>query len=221
MCNYRTILLKNGEYKKTLHRCRTREYAFIKFREIKEDNENILFPKKFVNCNGIIDVEYKICVVKDTEDTDEFRLVKDKLGKVYKEKPLFGIWTVLDDSPYEIEETFWLFGRNPKNDRVTIHDIVKLIMVGAYKKNMTKEVIVVNNKLVIYNEDQFDMVICKCMDDAQRLHHALYKAIKKNKIKSILFMGTAKGATMGVMYDIIKENTGWSMTKIWRTTTRP
>jgi fibrillarin-like rRNA methylase len=127
----------------------------------------------------------------------------------------------LDDSPYNIEETFWLFGRNPKNDRVTIHDIVKLIMVGAYKKKMTKQVIVVHNKLVIYNEEQFDMVICKCIEDAQRLHHALAKAISKNKIKSILFMGTASQASISRMYDIIKDGTGWPMSKIWRTTTRP
>lgn len=218
---YRTILIKNGEYKKTLHRCKTRENAFINFRRIKDENKSVLFPKRFINYNGIKEVEYKICVVKDTEDGDEFRLVKDKLGKVSKESPLFDIWTVLDDSEYNIEESFWLYGRDPKTDRVKIQDIVKLIMVGAYKKKMTKEVIVVNNKLVIYNEEQFDMVICKCIDDAQRLHHALSKAIRKNKIKSIVFMGTATEASMGRMYDIIKVGTGWPMTKIWRTTTRP
>lgn len=218
---YRTILVKNGEYKKTLHRCKTREYAFINFRRIVDENELVLFPRQFINYNGIKSVEYKIYVVKDTEESDEFRLVKDRYGKFKKEEPIFGIWTVFDDSPYNIEETFWLFGRNPKNDRVTIHDIVKLIMVGAYKKKMSKQVIVVHNKLVIYNEEQFDMVICKCIEDAQRLHHALAKAISKNKIKSILFMGTASQASISRMYDIIKDGTGWPMSKIWRTTTRP
>jgi hypothetical protein len=79
----------------------------------------------------------------------------------------------------------------------------------------------VNNKLIIHSEEQFDMVICKCMEDAQRLHHTLNKVVKKNKIKNIIFMGTATDATMGRMYDLIKEKTGWPMRKIWRTTTRP
>jgi hypothetical protein len=95
------------------------------------------------------------------------------------------------------------------------------MMVGAYQKKMTKQLIVVHNKLVLYNEDQFEMIICKCKKDAQRLHHALAKACNKNKIKSIIFMGTATPASVSYMYDIIHENTGWPYTKIRRTSTRP
>lgn len=217
---YRVILVKNGVYKKTLHRCRTRETSFIKFRELKEENKSVLFPKMNVNYNKIDKVNYKICVIKDTEEGDKFRMLRDSYGKLYQEKPL-GDWTILDDAEYMIEETFWMFGKNPKNDRVTIHNILKTLMTGVYKKNITKQVIVVHNKLIIHNEEQFDMVICKCIDDAQRLHHALAKAAKTNKIKNILFMGTASDATIIRMYDLIKEKTGWKIQKIWRTTTRP
>ncbi len=86
---------------------------------------------------------------------------------------------------------------------------------------MVKQVIVVHNKLIIYNEEQFDMVICKCKEDAQRLHHALGAVAKKQKIKSLLFMGTATPATVGRMYQIIHEHTGWPMPKIRRRSTRP
>jgi len=218
---YRVILVKNGQYKKTLHRCKTRETSFIRFREFKEENKSVMFPKQNVNYNKIDKVGYKIYVVKDTEEGDKFRMLRDSYGKLYEEKPIFGIWTVLDDADYQVEESFWLFGKNPKNDRVTIKDIIKILMSGIYKKQITKQVIVVHNKLVIHNEDQFDMVICKCIDDAQRLHHALAKATKMNKIKNILFMGTASQATISRMYDLIKDKTGWPIRKIWRTTTRP
>ena len=218
---YRVILVKNGEYKKTLHRCKTRETSFIRFREFKEENKAVMFPKMNINYNKIDKVGYKIYVVKDTEESYKFRILRDSYGKLYEEKPIFGIWTVLDDSDYQVEETFWLFGKNPKNDRVTIKDIIKILMSGIYKKQITKQVIVVHNKLVIHNEDHFDMVICKCIDDAQRLHHALAKATKINKINNILFMGTASQATISRMYDLIKEKTGWPIQKIWRTTTRP
>ena len=50
----------------------------------------------------------------------------------------------------------------------------------------SKEVIVLYNKLVIYNEEQFDMVICKNKKDAQRLHHTLYEATRGLKIKNLL-----------------------------------
>lgn len=218
---YRVILTKNGEYKQTLHRCKTNDTSFINFKKIIDENKSVVFPKKHINYNGIKPVKYKIYVVKDLEDTDEPRVVRDKMGRIKKEKPLFGIWTVLADNEYEKEESFWMFPRNSKNDRVTIHDIVKPMMEGAYKQKMTKQIIVVHNKLLLHNEEQFEMVICKCKKDAKRLHNALQKACSKHKIKSIIFMGTASPATVSRMYELIQEKTGWKMEKIRRTSTRP
>ena len=86
---------------------------------------------------------------------------------------------------------------------------------------MGKQAIVVHNKLVIYNEDHFDMVLCKNIEEAQRLHHTLARIAKKQKIKSILFMGTASKANIGRMYDVIVENTGCAITKVRTTSTRP
>ena len=94
-------------------------------------------------------------------------------------------------------------------------------MVGAYRAKYTKQIIVVHNKLVIHSEEEFNMVICKNKKDAQRLHHALQKAAKNNKIKSLIFLGTASPATVSRMYDVILTNTNWSIEKIRRTSTKP
>jgi hypothetical protein len=217
---YRVILLKNGEYSMTLHRCKTRDTSFINYRRLIDENVSVVFPRKYVNYGGIKPITYRIAIVKDTEEGDEFRMLRDSMGRTYKEPPL-GDYTIIDDNPYQIEETFWMFGKDPVHERVTIHEIVKPIMFGAYKKDMVKQLIVVHNKLVLYNEEQFEMIICKCKEDAQRLHHAIHKACNKNKIKSILFMGTANDITVSGMYEVIQNNTGWKMTKIRRTSTRP
>ena len=218
---YRVILTKNVKYKQTLHRCKTMETSFINYNRFIDENKTVLFPRKHINYNGIKSVEYRIYVVKDTEKGDEFRILRDKMGRTYEEQPLFGIWTVLADHEYEIEETFWMFGKDPKYDRVTIHDIAKPMMEGAYKQKMTKQIIVVHNKLVLHNEEQFEMIICKNKLDAQRLHHTIHKACKKNKIKSVIFMGTASPATVSRMYELIQEKTGWPIEKVRRTSTRP
>lgn len=215
---YRVVLLVNGLYKKTLHRCKTRETAFLNFYKIKEVNK-VTYPKKWLNSGAIKPVNYEICVVKPTEEADAFRTLRNALGQLYTEKPL-GDWTILHSLPYEVEETFTIYGYDG-NDRPDIGVIVKKLVVGAHAKKMVKQVIVVHNKLIIYNENQFDMVICKCMEDAQRLHHTLAKVATKQKIKSIMFMGTATKATIGRMYDLIHEKTGWPYTKIRRTSTRP
>ncbi len=216
---FRVILVANGVYKKTLHKSKTRETAFINYHSIKEKN-NVLYPRRFINTNGIKPVKYQIYVTKITEEGDTFRLLRDDYGKTYTEEPI-GDWTILASDDFEVEETFWVYGFNPKADRPNISEVVKKLMIGAYSKKMVKQIIVVYNKLIIYNEDQFDMVICKNMEDAQRLHHTLAKIAKKQKIKSLLFMGTASQAMVSRMYDIIVEETGWDILKVRRTTTRP
>lgn len=216
---YRVILVNNGVYKKTLHRCRTRETAFINYHRIKDENK-VLYPRKFVNTDGIKPVKYQICITKPSEDTDTYRILRDDYGKLYTEQPI-GDWTILESDDFAIEETFYIYGLNPKLERPNITEIVKRLVAGAYAKKMVKQVIVVYNKLVIYNEEQFDMVICKNLEDAQRLHHTLGKIAKKQKIKSLLFMGTAQPAQIGRMYDLIHEKTKWPYTKIRRTSTRP
>ena len=65
------------------------------------------------------------------------------------------------------------------------------------------------------------MVVCKKLLEAQRLHHTLAKIVKKQKIKSLLFMGTAGPVMIGRMYDVIVEKTGWKIEKVRRTSTRP
>lgn len=194
--------------------------SYANFNKIKSEN-NVLFEKKFINYYGIIPVEYKIYVVKDYEESDKPRLVRDKYGKLNYEKPIFGKWTILHDSSYKIEETFWVYGYNKRKDRKTVKDILGLLVKGMANPKKTKQVVVVNNKLIIHVEDQFDMVICKCKKDAQRLHHTLANAAKANKIKNLYFMGTANKKMCGDYYEIIHKHTNWDYTKIWRTSTRP
>lgn len=218
--SYRIILTRNGQYVKTLHKSKKVETSFKNFNKIKSENV-VYFERKFINNNGIIPVNYRIYLVKNHENGDEMRLIRNKVGKLVYEKPIFGIWTVLYDSSYKIEESFWVYGYNNRTDRKNIVDIIKLLMIDIDNPKKLKQVVVVKNKLLIHVEDQFDMVICKCKKDAQRLHHELAKASKINKINNLLFMGTANKKMCSDYYDIIHKHTKWNYTKIWRTTTRP
>jgi hypothetical protein len=217
---YRVIILKDGKYLSTILRCQKRSTAFIRYRKFKEENK-VLFPQKFINnVKGVKPVEFEIVVVKNTEPDDKFRTVRNKLGKVYIEKPLFGIWTILDKDEYNFEETFWVYGMsNKKGQRPTIKEILKRLTVGAYKKEMSKMVCVLYNKLLIYNEEHFDMILCKNKSDAQRLQQEFYKASKANKIKSFIFIGTVRSKKLIVdLYQMIMEKTGWNKKKVQRYT---
>jgi len=222
---YRVVLVtciegEEPKYRKTLHRGQTRETAFIHFNKLKKENNKIHFKRNFINSNGIRKVNYQICISKITEDDDIPRILRDPFGKLYTEKFL-GDWTIIHSDEYFIEETFWIYGDYPRTDRHGIDAILKKIMIGAHAKKMVKQIIVVWNKLIIFNENQFDLVICKNIEDAQRLHHAISNICKKQKIKSLLFMGTSTKANRGFYYDLIHDKTGWPYTKIRKTSTRP
>lgn len=218
---YQIILTQNKELKKVLFKSKNKTNTFLKYRELSNESDNVIFEKKHVNNNGIIPVEYMLYVVKLPEEGETRRLVRDSMGKYSEEGLLFDQWTIMDSKPYRIEENLWIYGNDPRKDRKSVKDVVKVLIEGMGRERVTKEVIVCHNKLVIYNEEFFGMVICKCIKDAQRLHHLLYKTAIASKIKGLLFMGTANPVTISLLYEVIQEETEWPLTKIRRTTTRP
>lgn len=218
---YRIVLLQNGLYKKTMYKSKTMKAAMDNFTKISEDSTRVRFPRKYVNSHRIKKVEYTLFVVKDFEEGDEMRMVRDKLGRLYREKPLFGIWTVIDDYTYQIEESFYIFGYHPVHDRKDLKFIMMLMMKNIADQKMSKSVVVLKNKLLIYNEDQFDMVLCKCTDDCIRLYNILMATATSQNFKRIIFMGQANQHLTNQLYKMIMEETGWDYRKVIRTTTAP
>lgn len=226
---YHIVLLKNGEWRRSYNRLRTREWIFKSYHKILKENENVLFPQRYVNHFGIIPVKYHLCVLKRREEGDENITLRDEYGRLKEEppiispKPYYNEYTVLDKNPFELEETFWVYGYDSVYERKTISDIVYFLTEGLKdSKDTIRSVMAVYNKLLIYDEEKFHMVICKCQKDAQRLHHALRDAAFENKLnKKIVFLGTAAPQVASEMYEFIHEKTGWAMDKIRRTTTRP
>lgn len=220
---YRVILTRNGSHKKTIKRYKTKDYAFDVYHELKEKSENVIFPKRYINYNRITPIKYHLYIVKDREEGDDDLYIRDEFGKIKQLKPLYGKYTILDYITYNIEETFWLFGCDKRKDRKTVHDITRLLVGDLTPKSKKiKNVITVHNKLLIYDEDQFDMVICKCKKDSQRLQQKLREATIDNKLhKNILFLGTASKKITSDLYEMIEYETGWPIEKIRRISTKP
>lgn len=215
---YKVILTCNGEFKKALGKYKTKKRAYISFFKKKDEN-NVNFPKRFINTNGIKDAVFKIHLVKDYEDGDEFEMVKDKQGFLVKDEVMYGKWTRLLSDTYEVEETFSVYGYHYRRDRKDLEGVLKIMIDGNNEE--PKNVIVLNNKLIIYNTNKIDLVICKCTKDSQRLHHKLHDLAKSVGLYSIGFLGTCTDQNSSFYYDMLHEETGWSYTKLWRSSTRP
>jgi hypothetical protein len=217
---YRIVLIKNKKKKKLLFKTQSPEDATKKFRELRKANK-IDLPQKYMNYKGIIPVKYEILLIKKRTDNDKNRFIRNEMGQLVEEINESEKWVILDSAPYNLEETFWVYGYDSRFERFTIKDIIKkILMKGIRGKNQTKQIVVVKNKLVIRGDD-LDLVICKCQDDCERLHNKLKEVAMNSDMDKLLFLGRASEKSCSDMYDLIQEKTGWSKTKIWRTTTRP
>ena len=85
---------------------------------------------------------------------------------------------------------------------------------------MVKQVNYIKNKLMVHQNNDFDIVLCKCPSDAHRLYTLLQEFGKNNNLKNILFTGSVK-VNSSSTYKQIVEKTGWKKNKVYRTTTRP
>jgi len=217
---YRIVLTKNKKSRKILYRCRSNENAINKFRELIKNNK-VLFPQKFINYRKIIPVKYELLLIKERDENDKNRIVRNDAGKLVEETTNNPKWVIIDKAPYNIEETFWVFGHHQLKDRFDIKRIIKEILLkDIRKKNYTLQIVIVNNKLIFQGQDDFDIVFCKCKQDAIRLHNALMKTAITTRMDKLLFLGCASDKVMGELYIKIQEKTGWNMKHVRRPSTR-
>lgn len=216
---YRVLLLQNGKFKKKLHECKSNTTSKNNYKRILDENEEVKFPRKFLTTDKVTPVLYEVCRVKRFEEKDKERTIRDRLGRLVPPIVLWGEWTVLEYEYYEIEETFYVYGYDPISDRKDFDFILGLLVKGIGDEKLTKDIIVLNNKLIIYNEYQFDIVICKSKTDARRLYDVLLDVSKDNKLKRLLFMGKASEKMTGELYEMMMEVTGWDYRKVSRIST--
>ena len=126
-------------------------------------------------------------------------------------------WTILQKDQYYYEETFTVFDQDK---RLNCIEIIKLLLMKKHQTIVIKQVNYIENKLLIHQDNDFDVVVCKCPADAKRLYKILNDFVEKNKIKNIMFTGIVElGKTE--TYKMIVEKTGWKINKVYRTVTRP
>ena len=81
---------------------------------------------------------------------------------------------------------------------------IKNILLRKNKSILVKQVNYINNKLLIHQNNDFDIIVCKCNKDAKRLYDTLFEFYNTNKLKNIMFTGKVYKNKKQV-YKIIKE----------------
>lgn len=197
--------------------------VYKKFNEIiKENEEKIEFPVKYISnkniSRGTIESDYEILLVKIKKDGDTITQLRNEYGQMVDHIIVDDDkWIIIDKHIYYKEETFWVYGFNPKTQRKDFNFILnQMILLNVNNKNYFRRVLVFKNKLIIQYDNDIDMVICKNKEDAIRLYNELEIRIKKEKIRNIFFNGMVSKSNRDWMIETIMNKTGWNHQKIIR-----
>ena len=195
-----------------------------------KNKKSVKFKVKYSSRDHkLMSSKYEILLMKTkTDDDPDSPLHRNEFGKLVPHTCNSNKMIIYKKEEYLFEETFWIYGLNPKSQRRDYFYILNDLIVDELTKNgqlkikyPIKTLIVYRNKLLIENDDDFEIVICKCEEDSARLYTELQNDIKKQKIKSVAFLGFAKDNLEKRIEEKLLEKTGWTLNKIRRKNTRP
>jgi len=214
---YKIIITKDGKKKKLLYEGSNEKIAKEKYYSVK-DNNNVLFPKKNNAYKKVKPVHYEIMFLKEKEDSDSPFYVRDELGRNKPVDIKSDKWSLIHKDDFLYEEKFTVYGYD---ERLETKDIIKKIILRRNKKDKIKQINYVINKVLIYQNGDFDVVVCKNSSDARRLYKTLREFCETNKVINIMFTGLVGKRNRTNLYKRIVEKTGWTMNKTYRSSTRP
>lgn len=221
---YMIIITSHKKQIEELYKCSYRDTVYKKYNNYIDENKNkIVFPIKYIaNKNisrGIVESDYEILLMKIKKDEDNNTV---KLRNEYGQMVDHIItdsdkWVILDKHEYLKEETFWVYGYNPRTQRKNFNFILNEILLNNINdKNYFKRIMIFKNKLIIQYDFDIDMILCKNNEDAIRLYTELENIIKKEKVKNIFFNGIVSNSNRDWVIDLIGEKTNWDYQKIIR-----
>lgn len=228
---YRIIITSQNKIMVCVFKTLYKKSAVSAFNKIIiENKKSVKFKVKYSSRDHkLMSSKYEILLMKTkTDDDPDSPLHRNEFGKLVPHTCNSNKMIIYKKEEYLFEETFWIYGLNPKSQRRDYFYILNDLIVDELTKNgqlkikyPIKTLIVYRNKLLIENDDDFEIVICKCEEDSVRLYTELQNDIKKQKIKSVAFLGFAKDNLEKRIEEKLLEKTGWTLSKIRRKNTRP
>lgn len=223
---YRIIITSQNKIMICVFKTMYKKSAIAAFDKIlKENKKSVRFQVKYSSRDHkLMESKYELLLMKTKSENDTDKpLLKNEYGKLVPHISNSSRMIIYKKEDYLFEETFWVYGFNPKSQRKDFNYILKEITLKDLPnvKYPIKTIVVYKNKLVIQTNDDFDIIICKCENDAARLYTEIEKELNFMKIKSVFFSGLAKGILKSRLEERMVKKTGWTIRKIQRKSTRP
>jgi len=209
--NYQVVLFKNKVKKKIINKFKTHKKANELYNSLVEKSNTIIFDKKYENGHESL---YELALLEKTSGTLLPMFMKDMFGRQVKVDLDDNDFSIIKISKYNLEE---LIVDYSTNTRITVNDFIKRYLDPPGLKMVSK----LNNKVIVQNDDHYNLFTLKNDDDSSRLLDNLSENFMSLKRSDCMFVKDYSTAQRKYLYSILSEK-GFPKTYLFRqSTTHP
>jgi hypothetical protein len=209
--NYQVVLFKNKVKKKIINKFKTYKKANELYISLIEKSDVVIFNKKYENGRESL---YELALLEKTSGTLLPMFMKDTFGRQVKVNLDDNDFSIIRISMYNLEE---LIVDYSTNTRITISDFIKKYLNPPGLKMVSK----LNNKVIVQNDDHYNLFTLKNDDDSSRLLDNLSDNFIYHKRSDCMFVKDYSTAQRKYLYSILSEK-GFPKTYLFRqSTTHP
>lgn len=198
---YQIVLTNRNNRVNTFCKSKDRNKIINEYEKLLTKSRRVKFPVLYSVLEDVVEADYELLMIRNIGEDSE--APEDRIFE--------GKFKIIKQEPYNIEETFRIYGKCPVNERMNVDELKEYLLGSSIYH---REYGILQNKIVIYNEESFDMIITKCPEDGKRLGRFLYQHL--NQGKRFFYRGEYYGGDKPEIVDLISERTGWDRKKINR-----
>ena len=205
MENYIIVLFKNKKKKKIIKGYATEKNALFKYNELVRDN-NVRFKVLFENSERC---DYEIGLLTKTDD---YQIPLFKTDEVGRNNNVFiegeSDYTIKRIEDYSIEEMIfdWRLNR-----RISFDEFISLYCPKKQVKVISK----LHNKIVIQNDEVFNLFSLKNEEDSERFLQTLESFFYSSNRNDSIFVRDESTINRKWMYAVLEKN-GFDRKKLYR-----
>lgn len=209
--NYLIVLFKNKVKKKIIKKFKTSNKANNFYESLLNESQNVIFDKQYENGFSF---NYEIAILEKVSGTFLPVFLKDELGRNIKVNLQDDDYSINKINPYHIEE---LILDTSLNKKINSNEFIKLYLDPSGLKLISK----LNNKIVVQNDNKFNLFTLKNDYDSSRFIDTLSELFIEQKRFDCMFVKDYSNAQRKYLYNLLIEN-GFSKSYLQRqTTTHP
>jgi hypothetical protein len=209
--NYLIVLFKNKVKKKIIKKFKTSNRANTFYESLLSESDNVIFDKQYENGFSF---NYEIAILEKVSGTLLPVFLKDGLGRNVKVNLDDEDFSIKKINPYYTEE---LILDTSLNKKINSKEFIKLYLDPKGFKLVSK----LNNKIVVQNDDKFNLFTLKNDYDSSRFIDVLSEFFMEQKRFDCMFVKDYSNAQRKYLYNLLVEN-GFSKSYLQRqTTTHP